>query len=275
MKTYLVTGGTGSLGSILCSKIIEQGDKVRALSHNEPKLAAMKTLYPEKQFTGIYGDIRNHTRVNFACRDVDYILHTAAMKNLVVTEGNVPELYLTNITGTQNIVVSAIEQGVRKAIFMSSDKAVSPSSAYGTSKQSGEWLWRWGSKIQKETAFLILRSGNFLESAGNVFELWKKQVSEGKPLTLTHIDMKRHFVPTEKVADILLTMIRDGDNGDLVVPKMTEYYMRDLLKDRYPCNEYIVTGLRPGEKLTEELTYDNEYIIQETEDYYIYHTGGK
>lgn len=275
MTTYLITGGTGSLGSILSRKIFEGGNKVRAMSRSESRLAEMKNLYPEKQFTGIYGDIRDYTRVNFSMRGVDYVIHTAAMKNLYITEHNVPELNQTNIQGTQNIVFSAIEQGVKKAIFISSDKAVNPSSAYGASKRTGEWLWYWGGDITQDSDFIIVRSGNFLESAGNVFEIWKKQALEKKPLTVTDARMKRHFIQTEKLADIVLDTVYNCKNGDLVVPKMNEYLMLDLLKERFPCSDYVVTGLRPGEKLTEELTYEDETLVKETPDYLVYRKGAK
>jgi FlaA1/EpsC-like NDP-sugar epimerase len=270
MKTYLVTGGTGSLGSILCRRIIEQGDKVRTLSQSESKLAALQKEYPESKFTGILGNVSNFARVNFACRNVDYVIHLAAMKDLTITETNVPEMHLTNITGTDNLMRACIEQGVRKAVFMSSDKAVYPNSAYGASKLSGEYSWMHGSKIQDKTAFMVLRSGNFLRSSGNVFEVWSRQVAKGDTPGITDSKMTRHFVETEKVADIILQMIGSGNNGDLVVPKMKEFNILDLFKERYPTSKYTIIGMRPGEKLAEVLTYENERCVKETKDYKVY-----
>jgi FlaA1/EpsC-like NDP-sugar epimerase len=273
MKTYLITGGTGSLGSILCRRIIERGDKVRTISQSESKLAAVKNLYPESKYTGIIGNVKDFARVNFACRDVDYVIHTAAMKDLTITESNVPEMHLTNIGGTDNLMRACIEQGVKKAVFMSSDKAVYPNSAYGASKLSGEYSWRHGANIQDRTAFMILRSGNFKTSAGNVFEVWSRQQAKGETPGITDTKMTRNFIDTEKVADIILQMIGSGNNGDLVVPKMQEYNILDLFKERYPNTKYNIIGLRPGEKLAEVLTYENERMVKETADYRVYRSG--
>ena len=130
-----------------------------------------------------------------------------------------------------------------------------------------------GSLMSDKTAFMILRSGNFLTAAGNVFTIWKRQQERGETPGITDPDMIRHFIETEKVADIILQMLGGCNNGDLVVPKMKEHNIVDLFKSQYPNSEYKIIGLRPGEKLEEQLVYDTERFVRETDDYKVYRSG--
>ena len=256
VKTVLVTGAAGSLGKCVVERLIKCGYKVRALDNNEAGLAALR--YDPEVFTRIYGDIRDYERVNYAMRGCDIVIHTAAMKNLDITEGDVPELNKTNVVGTENIAKAATECGVECAVFISTDKAVLPSSAYGASKLLGEWIWKWASKTQDRTRFAIFRSGNFMQSAGNVFEVWDKQYSAGESLTVTDIDMRRYFIDTKRAASIVSNMPDWVANGDIVIPEMRLYKMIDLMREFYPNCKYTVIGARPGEKLAERLMTQDE-----------------
>ena len=258
MKTVLVTGAAGSLGKCIVERLIKCGFKVRAFDNNEAGLASLR--YDPKVFTRIYGDIRDYTRVNYAMMGSNIVIHTAAMKNLDITEGDVPELNKTNVIGTENIAKAAIECGLECAIFISTDKAVLPSSAYGASKLLGEWIWKWASKTQDRTRFAIFRSGNFMQSAGNVFEVWAKQYSAGESLTVTDIDMRRYFIDTKRAASIVCNMPDWVANGDIVIPVMKLYKMIDLMKEFYPNCKYTVIGSRPGEKLAERLMTTDEEV---------------
>lgn len=257
MTTYLITGGAGSLGREIVQRLTN--NTVRVLDIDEAGLSDLKEMYPDTRC--LYGDIRDLSRVTLAMKGVDVCIHTAAMKNINVTEYNVPELIHTNVTGTQNLVLSAIEQGVKHFIFMSSDKAVYPTTSYGTTKLLGENIVKWAGKIQNRTKFTIIRPGNFWKSKGNVFEVWEKQAKDGKPLTLTNWMMMRYFIETEKVANMIIGFAGDTQFANTtIIPRMKTYLISEELKKRYPNSEIKITGIRPGEKFVEKLWIDDEKI---------------
>jgi len=264
MKTILVTGGAGSLGREIVDILIKQGHKVRAFDNNEARLASLS--YNSRQFTRVYGDIRDYSRVHYAMRGCDIVIHCAAMKNLDITEGDVPELNRTNITGSENVAKAATECGVDCCILISTDKAVYPSSAYGASKLSAEWIWKWAGKIQDKTRFVIFRSGNFKQSAGNVLEVWDRQNKAGEPLTITDPDMERYFIDTRKAAEIVAGIPEWAKGGDIVIPKMRLQKIIDLMHEQFPKCSYRITGIRSGEKKTERLMTDDEKIAYENEE---------
>jgi UDP-N-acetylglucosamine 4,6-dehydratase len=264
-KTYLVTGGAGSLGKEIVDILIKQGHKVRAMDLNESALASM--VYPESQFTRVYGDIRSYPRVHYAMMDVDIVIHCAAMKNLDITESNVPEMNLTNVIGTDNIAVAALECGVECAILISTDKAVYPVSAYGASKLLAEQSWlKCYSRQSTKTRFVVFRSGNFKQSAGNVLEVWDRQSKAGQSLTITDPDMERYFVDTRKAAELVCNIPHYADNGAIITPKMDLIKIVDLLKEQFPGCAYKVIGIRSGEKKSERLMTNDEHITHETEE---------
>lgn len=254
MVQTLVIGAAGSLGKILCKKLIECGHKVRAMDINEYSLANM--YYPPDIFTKIYGDVSSYSRVMKAMKGVDIVYHLAALKNIEITEINCPDCVRININGTVAVAEACMERQVKHAIFISSDKAVEPHNAYGASKLMGEEIWKAAGRIQDKTKFTIIRSGNFWESNGNVWELWSRQKKEGKPLTLTDPEMMRYFIEIDDLVDIILDLPQENQT---VIPFMKEYNMLDALLLKYgEDQEYIVTGLRQGEKLKEKLKYDDE-----------------
>lgn len=257
MKTYLITGGAGSLGKVLCEKLISRGHRVRCMDINECELALMN--YPKERFTKIYGDVSDYARVMKAIRGVDVVIHCAAMKNIEITEINAPDSIRVNVIGTQNVAEAAMERGIKHAILISSDKSVAPTTLYGATKQVGEHLWKAAGRIQTTTKYTIIRSGNFFESAGNVFEVWEKQKEEDKPLTITDIDMTRYFIEIEDLAEIVIDIELENQ---IVVPIMKEYNMMNLMLLKYGEEQpFIVTGLRQGEKMHEQLKYPDERVI--------------
>lgn len=264
VKTYLITGGAGSLGKEIVDILIKQGHKVRAFDNNEAGLASLS--YSDMRFTRVYGDIRDYARVHYAMRGCDTVIHCAAMKNLDITEGDVPELNRTNITGSENVAKAATECGVDCCILISTDKAVYPSSAYGASKLSAEWIWKWAGKIQDKTRFVIFRSGNFKQSAGNVLEVWQRQKDAGESLTITDPDMERYFIDTKKAAEIVCGIPDYSKNGDIIIPKMRLQKIIDLMREHFPGCPYQTTGIRPGEKMGERLMTEDECIVYETDE---------
>lgn len=258
MTTFLITGGAGSLGREIIERLTN--NTVRVLDIDEAGLSDLKEMYPDTR--GLYGDIRDLSRVRLAMKGVDVCIHTAAMKNINVTEYNVPELIRTNITGTQNLVLSAIEQEVKQFIFVSSDKAVYPTTTYGTTKLLGENIVKWAGKIQNRTKFTTIRPGNFWKSKGNVFEVWEKQKSRGQPLTITSDAMLRYFIDAGEVANMVIGLCgyTPGFNTT-VIPKMKQYVIAEELRKRYPGEMIKRIGIRDGEKLVEKLCTDVEHLI--------------
>lgn len=266
MSTILVTGGAGSLGREVVDILIQRGHKVRAMDINEAGLAELVVKHPPALFTAIYGDIRDYTRVHYAMRDCDIVIHTAALKNLDITEGDVSEMILTNTIGTDNVARAATDLEVDCAILISTDKACSPHSAYGASKLLAEKEWLCKSRQTDKTRFIIFRSGNFKQSAGNVIEVWDRQVVAGESPTITDPDMERYFIDTRKAAEIVCGIAAWGANGDIMVPKMQIYNIVELLQERYPGCSYRLIGKRPGEKQKEVLMTDDERIVWQDKD---------
>ena len=258
MNIVLITGAAGSLGRHLVNEYLQNGYIVRAYDNNEAALAQLKTNFPD--IRAIYGSITDLNRLEQAMVGVDSVISVAAMKNLMITEDNPKETIETNINGTYNVAVAAVTQKIRKAIFISSDKAVESISLYGHSKLVGESLWIWNNKHSKNTTFTIIRSGNFKESQGNVFETWDRQVKDGKKITLTDPQMERYFIPTIDVARFVLQVEDIMQGGEIYIPKMELYNMRDLADEyakKHGCGIKII-GVREGEKLIEKLYTQEE-----------------
>lgn len=271
-NTFLITGGAGSLGKALVKKLVQDNNIVRVLDNNESALAALN--YPRIRVRRIYGDITDYENLLEATRGVDYVIHAAALKNLEIAEYNVEQLTQVNIMGTIRVARAAAECGCKAAIFISSDKAILPSTAYGATKQMSEKIWRWRSRIHKQPVFSIIRPGNFLESTGNVFEVWRQQLAESKPLTITDTRMERYFIETGDVADLILEMCLWAQQGDIVIPTMQKYTMDDMinrlgLKDKRKKWSMEFIGKRPGEKLVERLMSEDETIVKREKHYMV------
>ena len=267
VRTLLVTGGAGSLGREIVDILIRAGHKVRVMDISESGLAAM--TYPESQFTRIYGDVRSYIRTYHAMRGCDVVIHCAAMKNLEITEGDVSEMIMTNTIGTDNVAKAATDLGVNCAILISTDKAVSPTSAYGASKLLAEREWHCKSLQTNRTRFVVFRSGNFKQSAGNVLEVWQRQKDHGETPTITDPDMERYFIDTRKAAEIVCGIPGWAKNGDIVIPKMPLIRILDLLQEQHPGTSYRLIGSRQGEKRSERLMTDDEQVVTETEEFMV------
>lgn len=270
MNTILITGSAGSLGTVLTRLYVEQGNTVRAYDINEAGLADLKEKHDSIRV--IYGDITDRERLEFAMRGVDTVIHTAAMKNISITEKNPEQTIKTNVQGTLNVAMAAIAQGVKKAIFISSDKAVDSVLIYGDSKSLGEKLWKWAHQIGGGTKFSTIRSGNFWESRGNVFETWARQEARKENITLTHADMQRYFIKTDEIAEFVLGVEQVMSGGEIFIPPMKIYYMYGLAKQyaERAGTEIEITGIREGEKLKEELwTKRESHQAEYKEEYWV------
>ena len=259
MTVYLITGAAGSLGSLLVSALMGGNNIVRAYDIDEYGLARLPkgSGRPEGNVRKIHGSVSDLKKLSRAMRGTDVVVHCAAMKNLEISEYNVQSLLEINVRGTYNVATLCQDHEVKTAVYISSDKAATATTTYGVTKLLGERIWKWAARTG-QTTFLTLRSGNFFTSRGNVFEVWEKQHKDGEPLTLTDLRMRRYFIETETVVQIVVDMINNAGvdpllSGRVVVPKMDEEYIFDLMKMCHPTDEYRVTGLREGESLREEL----------------------
>ncbi|WP_337099007.1 polysaccharide biosynthesis protein [Paenibacillus sp. YIM B09110] len=276
-KTILVTGGTGSWGQELTRKLlIEEPKEIRIFSRNEFTQVEMKRKFNSPVLNFLIGDIRDYEAVSDACQNVDFVFHLAALKHVPICEYQPLEALKTNVNGTQNIIRASIAQGVVKVIDVSTDKAVDPINFYGMTKAIGEKLIIKANDLSKHTKFVCIRGGNVLGTNGSVVPLFKQQIAQGKPLTLTDKEMTRFFLTIPEAIELLIKAASAAIGGETFVMKMPACKITDLidvLKSIYDQNDLPVMeiGMREGEKLHEVLIsraeslttfqYDKQYFV--------------
>ena len=204
-KVILITGGAGSIGSALVKKILEYPVKaIRVLDVDEHALFSLKSDVNDVRLRPLLGSVTNLERLEMAGNNVDIIIHAAAIKNIEITEFNPIETIQVNTMGTVNMINMVIKNKPEKFLNISTDKAVEPSTLYGTTKQLGERLTSWAGIHILTTKFASLRFGNVIETRGNVFEVWDKQKSLKKPLTITDPSMERFFFHLDDALHFIL-----------------------------------------------------------------------
>jgi UDP-N-acetylglucosamine 4,6-dehydratase len=251
----LITGITGSLGQEIVRRLLSKSTTNRIVGYcrNEQKQVEMAKRFPMIEL--IVGDIRDLDRLRSATRGSDAVIHLAAMKHVDIAHDNPEECTSVNVRGVESVSYSCFAEGVKKAIMMSSDKAVYPESVYGATKLIGERIWLKGSGIG--TIYAVVRSGNMIGSSGSVIPYWKKLAAEGQNLPVTHPDMERYFVTLEDVADFIIDKLDTMRGGEIFIPKCRKRRMVDVAQEIIRESgkdikiEYV--GLRPGERLTEDL----------------------
>lgn len=284
-KTILVTGGTGSIGSEIVRQLLKYEPKaIRIFSRGEEKQFYMQqelSAYSNVRF--LIGDVRDYQRIEYACRDVDIIFHAAAMKHVPASEYNPMEAVKTNVIGTQNVIDAAIRNEVGKFVAISTDKVVSPTNTMGATKLLSEKLVVAANqyKGKTRTIFSCVRFGNVMGSSGSVIPLFCKQLEADKDLTLTDEDMTRFMMSIPQAAKLVLSAAVNSKFGETYVLKMPAIKISVLAQallnlynathEKKYQGEIKVVGIRPGEKLYEELmtseeidrSYENEkmYII--------------
>jgi UDP-N-acetylglucosamine 4,6-dehydratase len=277
-KNILITGGTGSFGK-KCTEIILKRYKPRRLiifSRDELKQFEMAQQFPHSKYDCIryfIGDIRDKERLYRAFRNVDYVIHAAALKQVPAAEYNPFEAVKTNILGGQNVINVAIDRGVSKVIALSTDKAANPVNLYGATKLCSDKLFIAGNSYvgRDDTVFSVVRYGNVAGSRGSVIPFFLKKKEDGV-LPITDPRMTRFWITLEQGVDFVLTCLKEMVGGELFVPKIPSMNMMDLAKAIAPECKTEIIGIRPGEKLHEVMVpkddayrtieYDNKYIIQ-------------
>jgi UDP-N-acetylglucosamine 4,6-dehydratase/5-epimerase len=256
-KTILVTGGAGSIGSELVKELLQYPiSSVRVLDINEHALFQLNRNTNDERFRPLLGNVSNLERLEMASKDVDIIIHMAAIKNLEISEFNPIETIDTNVNGMTNMIKSIIKNKPSKFINVSTDKAADPSTLYGSTKNLAEHLTSWGKIHIPNTKFASVRFGNVFETRGNVFEVWKEQIENKQSITVTDYKMKRYYFQKKEAVKFILKCISLIDKGNIFIPKMKMYNMKDLAL-KYSKNHKII-GLRQGEKLSEILLSEEE-----------------
>jgi FlaA1/EpsC-like NDP-sugar epimerase len=255
-KKILVSGG-GSIGSKLVEKLLEYPiSSIRVLDVNEHTLFELKHQINDPRLRLLLGSILDKERIEMAGKNVDIIFHTAAIKNIEISEFNPIETIETNINGTVNMIKMAIQNNVKIFLNISTDKAVEPTTLYGTTKQLTEKLTTWAGIHNEGIKFASVRFGNVMDSRGNVFELWEKELKNKKPLSITHSLTERYFFKSDEATNFILKSLLEIKMGEVFIPKMKSYKIKNLAQ-KY-SKKYKIIGLRQGEKLKETLITKEE-----------------
>lgn len=277
-KTILITGGTGSFGKAFLNFLLSKNTSVRKIiifSRDEYKQSKIKAEFGDKYNDIIrffIGDVRDSQRLKSALTGVDILIHAAALKQVPAAEYNPMEFIKTNVIGSQNIVESSLEANVKKVILLSTDKASSPINLYGATKLCADKLFISANNIKgnKDIVFSVVRYGNVMGSRGSVVKIFEDQLKKFGKVYLTHPDMTRFNILMQDAIKLVLWAIENSLGGELIVPKLHSFYVKDLA-NLISNNKYEISGVRPGEKIHEEMisesdsrnTYDlgDKYII--------------
>lgn len=268
-KVLLITGGTGSFGNAVLNGFLHTDiGEIRILSRDEKKQDDMRhdlqAKFPKysNKMSFYIGDVRDLASVKNAIHNVDYIFHAAALKQVPSCEFFPIEAVKTNVLGTENVLTAAIDEGVKKVICLSTDKAAYPVNAMGTSKAMMEKVVVAKSRTTNKTKICCTRYGNVMCSRGSVIPLWIEQIKTGNPITITEPQMTRFIMSLEEAVDLVLFAFKYGESGDILVQKAPSCTIDTLAKavvDLFdPGHEIKVIGIRHGEKLYETLLTNEE-----------------
>lgn len=275
-KTLLITGGTGSFGNVVLKRFLDSDIKeIRIFSRDEKKQDDMRKLYNNDKLKFYIGDVRNIESVRDAVKDVDYIFHAAALKQVPSCEFFPMEAVRTNVLGTDNVLTAAIDAGVKSIVCLSTDKAAYPINAMGTSKAMMEKVIIAKSRNvdPAKTTICCTRYGNVMASRGSVIPLFVDQMKAGKPVTITDPDMTRFLMNLDEAVDLVLFAFRNANQGDLFIqkaPASTVGVLAEALKELFKSDSPIeVIGTRHGEKAHETLmTKEEKAKSTDMGDYY-------
>jgi len=268
-KNILITGGAGSVGSVLVKEILEFPIRtIRVLDIDEHALFKLKRSINDSRLRLLLGSITDKERIEMAGYEVDIILHLAAIKNIEISEFNPIETIDTNVSGMINLLKMSMRNKPKKFLNISTDKAADASTLYGTTKQICERLVSWAGIHIEKTKFSSIRLGNIMETRGNVFEIWEEEKKNNKPLSITDPKMERYFFHVNEAVDFIIGCIPIVNAGEIFIPKMKSYNIKDLASE--VSKKHKIIGLRQGEKLEEILiTQEEEKKAEEKENMWI------
>ena len=275
-KTILITGGTGSFGKKFIKTILDKYSpkKVIVYSRDELKQFEMQQEFPDNDYPSMryfIGDVRDYHRLKMAMSDVDIVIHAAALKQVPACEYNPFEAVKTNIMGGQNVIDAAISCGVKKVIALSTDKAAAPINLYGATKLASDKLFIAANNYSggHDIKFSVVRYGNVMGSRGSVIPFFKKKADTGV-LPITDERMTRFNITLQNGVDFVLQCLDKMWGGELFVPKIPSYKILDVAKAIAPGAKYEIVGIRPGEKLHEEMITETDALNSiEFEKYFV------
>lgn len=261
-KTVLITGGTGSFGNKFVETILRDYPQVKKIviySRGELKQYNMKQKYPQKDYPMLrylIGDVRDAERLKMACEGVDVIIHAAAIKQVDTAEYNPRECIKTNVNGAVNVIDAALACGVKDVVALSTDKACAPINLYGATKLTSDKLFIAANNIKgsRDIRFSVVRYGNVMGSRGSVIPFFIKLRDDGaKELPITDMRMTRFNISLQEGVDLVMWALKNHLGGELFIPKIPSYKITDVAKAIAPNLPIKEIGIRPGEKLHEEM----------------------
>lgn len=266
-KTFLITGGTGSFGKKFIESILAAYPNVKKIiiySRDEVKQSELKLKYPVSDYPMLrffIGDVRDRERLKRACEGVDIIIHAAAIKQVDTAEYNPTECIRTNVEGAENVIHAALDCGVGDIVALSTDKACAPINLYGATKLVSDKLFAAANNITgaKKSKFSVVRYGNVMGSRGSVIPFFLKQRLSGF-LPITHERMTRFNISLEAGVDMVMYALENHLGGEIFVPKIPSYRILDVAEALAPNCEKKIVGIRPGEKLHEEMITDTDSL---------------
>lgn len=257
-SSILVTGGTGSFGKAFIQYALDNLDPRRIVIYSRDELKqyeARQLFADDPRLRWFIGDIRDQDRLRRAMHEVDYVVHAAALKQVDTAEYNPFEYVKTNVVGSQNVVEAAIDAGVKKVVALSTDKASSPLNLYGATKLAADKLFQSANHYAAsyETRFSVVRYGNVMGSRGSVIPFFRKLAAEGKPMPVTDSRMTRFWITLPQAVAFVVDSFDQMQGGELYVPRIPSMKILDLVEAIAPGAETYEIGIRPGEKLHEEM----------------------
>ena len=276
-KSILITGGTGSLGKALTMRIFQEHPRVKRLvifSRDEQKQFVMAQEYPVEKYPAIrffIGDVRDKERLVRAMKGIDYVIHAAAMKHVHLAEYNPSECIKTNVNGAENVIHACLETDVKSVVALSTDKACAPINLYGATKLTSDKLFVAANNIRgtNDIKFSVVRYGNVMGSNGSVIPFFINKKKEGY-LPITDPKMTRFNISLDGGVDMVLHALNDAWGGEIFIPKIPSYKITDVANAIAPNIEHKEVGIRPGEKLHEEMiTTSDSFYTYDLGKYYI------
>ena len=266
-KVVLITGGTGSFGKKFIETILDRYPEVKKIiifSRDELKQSIIKQKYPEHDFPQLrffIGDVRDRSRITQACEGVDVIIHAAAIKQVDTAEYNPTECIRTNVDGAENVIHAALTCGVKDVVALSTDKACAPINLYGATKLVSDKLFAAANNIRgsKDIKFSAVRYGNVMGSRGSVIPFFINKKKEGV-LPITHMDMTRFNISLQDGVNMVMYALQHHLGGEIFVPKIPSYKITDIATAIAPECTTRDVGIRPGEKLHEEMITDTDSL---------------
>ncbi len=278
-KSILITGGTGSFGNAFVEKVLQKSKprKLIIYSRDELKQYEMQKRFSEYQQTSVLrffiGDVRDGMRLRMAFRDVDFVVHAAALKQVPAAEYNPTECIHTNILGAENVVRAALDTDVKKVVALSTDKAANPINLYGATKLASDKVFVAANNLAgtNGTRYSIVRYGNVVGSRGSVIPLFKELVAQGADeIPITAADMTRFWITLSQGVDMVVRTFQEMSGGEIFVPKIPSMRIAELAKAIAPDVKHKIIGIRPGEKMHEVMiSKDDACNTVELDDFYI------